>query len=245
MALPSLTGWQTEAIRVTFFASEPVNAQRNKWWETATGTPPENISEKPNSAEYSESGTHLDNFFLEMKITFNRVDWVLYPRAIASSEPPSLGSTQEALHFLIPQIEKWLESTSQPWIRAAYGHTGMLKTENIQEANAALQKYINCSFPEPQKASDLLIQINYQRDSTTSPGLTINRIGKLAGAAAQFFTLGTSPMPTTKELTFLRMELDLSSAAERSTPIDPKLIPHVLREMVSQSEEIFTVGMLP
>lgn len=243
MALPSLTGWKSEAIRITFFASEPVNAQGKNWWSIATGTSPESIASKPNSAEYSEGGPIDGKYFLEMKVTFNRIDWILLPIMAPDSTPPSLGETESALPLLIPFVQKWLESITEKWVRIAYGHTGLFQTENIPSANKAISDYLPEFSIPPENARDVIIQLNYPRQCKTFKELVVNRIIKIMSVTAHFFTVGNTPFPEFKELTFLRMELDLSTNAERNTEIPREHFPEILSEMQNSCKEIFEAGM--
>lgn len=76
MALPDLKEWRVEALRVTLFGTEPFAPTGENWWKIVTGTDPEAAVNKPQSGEYSESGTFL-NGQLELKTAFNRTDWIL------------------------------------------------------------------------------------------------------------------------------------------------------------------------
>ncbi len=247
MALPGIAGWKTELVRVTLFANEPVSAIGKNWWQAATGVAPESVLTKPQASEHTESGPMPNGEgVLEVKVSFNRVDWLHYSTPNMEVEPPTLGEASASLNSLTSFISNWLDSDSTPWIRIAYGAVCQRKAENFISANECLISYCPQLKFDPNQARDLALQVNFPRRSQTSADLEVNRICKLMTSVAQFITFNPGAIaPSISNQHFSRIELDINTPGEQTNIISRTASKELLNEFINQSLDILDSGLKP
>ncbi|CAG4906394.1 hypothetical protein [Paraburkholderia saeva] len=245
MALPELAGWRAEAVRATFIANAPVTANGKGWWQAFTGTAPDTVLSKPNAAEHSESGP-FGVGRLEMKVAFNRVDWVYMPIAEPGPSVPSLGEAQEIMPALNEALAAWLASDDTPFVRTAYGAGLLYPASDVIEGNRAMLAYLPFISMNPELGRDLFFQTNFPRPSSVLDGGVVNRISKLMSATAQVINIGGSgPVPTIQSHYFARVELDLSTTADRTETIPVDKRSTAFNELVTSAIEMMTHGVQP
>lgn len=245
MALPELAGWQMELLRFSFIANEPVTAAGKNWWQTATGSAPETVVSKPNASEHSESGP-FGSGQLEMKVAFNRVDWLYTPQISPGPGAPSLGDITDILESLHTPLTNWLAVDETPYVRLAFGPTMHLQVSDIADANRAVLAYLPFLQINPETARDVFSQINFPCNSATVEGLVINRLNRFMCMTAQMINITPGQaIPIIKTLYFCRTELDFNTDAERTEPIPASRRVDVMRELAVASREMMGGGVRP
>lgn len=245
MALPELAGWKTESLRVTFFANEPVTGAGRNWWQAATGSAPETVVSKPSASEHSESGP-FGSGLLEMKVAFNRVDWIYTP--VISPEPaiPSLGDAAEVLDSLNAPLTSWLAFDETPYVRLAFGPTMHHQVSDIADGNRAVLAYLPFLQIEPVTARDVFSQINFPCNSATVDGLLINRLNKFMCSTAQVINMNRGQaIPMIQTLYYCRCELDFNTDAELAVPIPVDRRVDVMHELAAACREMMSAGVRP
>jgi len=243
MALPEIAGWLMESLRVTFIAGGPVVGVNKNWWRILTGAEPETVTTRSAVAEHSESGPYGEGR-LEMKVTFNRVDWMYTPVPVPGPTVPAIGAADEMLHALEGPIAQWLAAAETPFVRLAYGPTMLRKVDNIVEANKVAQAYLPFLQFDAAVARDVFNQINFPIQSAAVDGLTLNRVSKVMSAVAQVININVGqPVPKIETTTYSRVELDFSSQTDRSEPLSVENQTALLSEMIGQGRAFLEKGV--
>lgn len=243
MELPSIAGWDTEMVRMTFFANEPFSAEGKNWWQLVTGSSPETVVSKPVASEHSESGP-FGQGLLEMKASFNRVDWLYMPTFNPGVGRPSLGSARETLGELVDRLSSWMDSNPASWVRLAFGAVTLLKVDTTADANDVILQYMPFLQFDPEKARDVFIQINYPVDSEVVGELKVNKLSKFMAATAQFVNIGLGAMvPTFKVENFCRAEFDINTSGERSLALPGECVKPLAKELLDCCVEVLSSGV--
>ncbi|WP_157642801.1 hypothetical protein [Burkholderia ubonensis] len=246
MALPELAGWQLESMRASFFANTPIVARDLNWWQALTNHTPEAVVSQPNAGVHSESG-EFGAGRLEMKVTFNRVDWLYTPITTPGPNVPSLGSAEELISSFTEPLSTWLASSSEvAFQRIAFGPALLRQVANVVEGNRAVLAYMPHGGVDPELARDLFFQVNYPRRSNSFDEVTINRLSKFMCATIQYIKIDIgSPLPSFDSLFFCRSELDFNTTADRQQPIPPEKRAGIYEEMVACAIEMISTGVRP
>lgn len=243
MGLPVLATWRVETLRLTVFFGSPVNANGLGWWKRITGEEPESAINRPQAGEYSEVGQYLDGQF-EMKVAFNRADWVLsYP---FSSMPgaPNPAEISQLSNSLFKSFSSLLSETKDPIIRVAYGVVAFHSIESSRQGNDIIGSILPfVKFDSEVESNDLMIQINNPCDSAVRKGLLINRISKLGNMTRQTVEVGPSGIPSVVTDQVLRAEFDISTAVDNTKPLGAELLAPLSIEMKDIAEALLTYGV--
>lgn len=245
MALPELAGWRADSVRVTFIANSQVGAAGKNWWRAATGEEPEVVTTKPQLAEHTESGPFLDGR-LEMKASFNRVDWIYSPIIAPGPAVPTIGEAEAVVRALEAPLARWLEIDDTAYVRLALAPTALRAAEDIAESNRAIQAYVPFLQVDVGAARDVLLQVNFPVSSDTIEGLIINRVSKFMSATAQLINVIVGqPVPTIITSYFCRAEFDINTAAERTEALPAAVRARLLQELVDSALGILRSGVQP
>jgi len=231
MSLPELLAWRVEALRLTVFFSEPVNAQNKLWGKSFAGVEPESIISKPQTGEYTEQGSFREGQF-ELKVAFNRVDWSLsfpFSDLPNSPKPAAIG---EMLEAWLEGVSNWLSILDVKPIRLALGCVAHVPVENEVKANLVVSNYFPfLNLGPDSKFIDASVQINLPYPSSVIKGLDINRIAKLEVATRQIVTIGPAGMPATQTDTVVRAHVDLNTSPNWRSVFDIESCGPVIDEM--------------
>lgn len=246
MALPELTGWRSDSVRVTFIANSQLIAAEKNWWRAATGADPEVVAKKPQAAEHTESGQFMDGR-LEMKVAFNRVDWVYSPIFVPGPTVPTLGEAEVVLRVLEEPLTRWLQLDDMvPFVRIAYAPSAVREVADIPESNQAVHAYVAFLNVDATTARDVFLQVNFPFTSSVVEGLAINRLSKFMSATAQLINVTPGqPMPTLLTKYFCRAEFDINTAAEHVEMLSTDHSSQLLRELIDSAINILRDGVQP
>lgn len=235
MALPALSDWRVEALRVTFFYGEQQDAREKNWWQGVTGgLSPETTQNRPQLGEYLEIGNYLDGQF-EMRVLFNRVDWVLsYPLSGLPDAPVSV-EVEKTAKTLLAAIGTWLETSGTAPLRVAYGSILLFPIESQSEGNRLVSDFLPFFHIDVDSVEDVSLQLNFPRPSSVVDGLSINDLIKLGVLTGQFMELSGGVMPKVVTKHMLRTEFDLSTASDRELSLDAGSIMPLLYDFLAVS----------
>jgi hypothetical protein len=241
MTLPDQKEWRVEALRVTLFGTEPFAPAGENWWKTVTGTDPEAAVNKPQSGEYSESGTFL-NGQLELKAAFNRADWVLSFPFIGMPGTPEPKEMSVLLDEFIAAISGWANTRQLPVTRIAVGSVALQVVQNIATGNMLISKYVPfCDVSANPKVTDLFLQLNVPYASGVTGG-PVNTVTKWAVQERQVFTIGNMGMPQISSNTMILSEFDLSTPAQ-GLSLSLNMFEALATEMKGVIEKTLTDGL--
>lgn len=244
MSLPEIKEWHVETLRLTLFSSVPVNAVGREWWKTVTSAAPEATLNRQNAGEYSESGEFLGGQF-ELRVAFNRVDWLLsYPFSDMPGAP-SPGDIATLTPKWLECLKTWLDNVDFSVVRIAAGSVTVKKVDGYSAGNKVVNDYLHfMSIDRPQDIADLALQVNIPSVFSAVDGLRHNRIAKMAVLDRQMITIGPAGFPTTVVDTVVRNELDMSTAVDNVQPIPTDRLHPLTCEMVDAFLTILREGMV-
>jgi hypothetical protein len=247
--IPDSHDWRVESLRLTAFLRTPLATPPDSWWpELAGGQTPENEINRPREGMWQLDGSvahpGLRPATLTLRGQDRRLDCVL--QAAPTGEPPFdpstayLASYPDALNTFLSLVRNWITAARPDATRLALGIVLTLPVPTRQDGYAALSSYL--PFPIEVDSTDFLYRINRPtRSQALADGTTLNRLS--TWAVVQFDTLvvsiqgGQSTAQALSSVTqpFLacRLELDISTAADRSDPIPPDQFDGLLTEFAA------------
>ncbi|WP_447742314.1 hypothetical protein [Pseudomonas laurentiana] len=243
MTMPELAVWRVEALRITVFGVEPLAAAGQNWWRTVTGQEPETAINRPQSGEYSEIGPFLGGQ-LELKVAFNRADWILsYPLIGLPGAPEPSGTLVSTLREFAFSVSKWTAEKPVAASRVALGSVGYVQVENIKAGNEIVGLYIPyMDLTKVSDLTDLLIQLNTPYESKLLGSARINNVTKWAVLGRQVFAIGPTGMPQIKNDIAVRSEFDLSTATDGAS-VDLSSFGALSSEMIDAVEGVLSAGL--
>jgi hypothetical protein len=211
------------------------------------GQPPETSTAKPNKSELQEVGPFgPGNLVLQFQPF--RIDWVLTPRLEDAPEKTWIGPFSEALKTVNPLMTQWLKNCP-PLNRLAFG---AVVFEPAQDRSIGYEKLAKC-LPDvkidPKGSRDFFFQINRPRNSGVVNGLVVNRLSKWSVSAIIPIRFLMTPESLQQQMgegkQAVRIEVDISTAAEFSGELPQAKLPHIFEELVSLGDEIIEAGDIP
>ncbi|MBU9309858.1 hypothetical protein [Burkholderia multivorans] len=246
MALPDIGAWEVQLLRASFISQQPVGKAED-WWQTAVGVAPEQVTSKPNVLEHSETGAFGPGR-LDMRIAFNRADWIYSAVDAGSPKVPVLGGAADFLSALRNPVKTWLEAKGRevPWVRVAFGAVLLMPVETIKDGNAAIGDYLPIFNAKESDVKDLFLQVNYPRDSKNLEDNVINRLIKLSTLSLQLINITPAgPVPSVSDFIYCRAELDFSTPVEHTSRIPVDKIVGIFDELSDSAEAMMKEGVGP
>lgn len=252
----SYKNWQVELTRITaFYGQLPPEKKEgwNTWWNDLVGVPPEHSSFRQRDSISQHEGP-FNGGVLILALQPGRIDWYLTAKQ-AEEEPDSPGGLSllkpEAIAKFQDLISRWMLLESYPpLIRLAFGQVLLQPVESREAGYLQLRTYLPSVDLRPE-STDFLYQINRPRQSTTVPGLRINRLCKwsviLASKISFIFSTGQkettsfSPRLVDSEQA-CRVELDINTLPEHQSEFDRPTSSAVFEELVLLAKEIAEKG---
>ncbi|MBI6794656.1 hypothetical protein [Pseudomonas syringae] len=243
MGLPDLSAWQVEMLRVTVFFSTPVSAVGMNWWQRVTGMEPESTTNRPQAGEYSEVGQY-QNGQLELKVAFNRLDFIFSYPFSGMPGAPDPGKMEELSSHLVSSVNKVFPGMELPIVRLAFGVVAHCPIPTIDDGNSILEMMVPfIKFDSSVKTSDVLIQVNNPVGSKVAKEITVNRVSKVGVMTRQTVTVGPGGIPDLQVDRVVRAESDMSTDAENVSQIPSAALEDLVLEMKGLSDAFFSVGV--
>ncbi len=250
--LPDISSWHAELFRVTAFTLPDVGNSSGGSWEAVVGSTPESRTVQPRQGIVQESGPFLDGV-LTLNASPLRTDWLLGTNFEKSDEGlPAIGSLTKVVEPFIRAVEKWLISAPATK-RLAWGAVLLQEVSTRIDGYNLLGKYLHHVELDPEGSTDFLYSINRPRPSNILTGGSFNRLTRwsvtkmqalsmqvqLSSNAAPTALLASSPQ---SEIHACRLELDISTPAERNDALPAEMLQPVLGELVGLGLEIAGKG---
>jgi hypothetical protein len=230
--------WRVESVRLTAFVTAPLS--EGKRWAYVVGELPELTTAKPREQSQEERGVFADGQ-LVLLTQPGRVDWQYLPSPEEISTETRSADLSTMLRKFKPAVDRWLESTPQVK-RLAMGVVLLAAVPDRDAGYVALQQYARSLRLAPG-AADVVFQVNRPRTSQVIAGLTVNRLTKWSVAKRQRFEVSDNgKVSSTSETYACRLEVDLSTYAERKEEIPYTSLPELWQEFCVLSFEIAEKG---
>lgn len=238
--------WQTEAIRASCITKLPVEPGAEELWKEIFGLPPEETASRSSQTLRTANGS-IGNGRLEMRVRFNRIDWIMTPEEPPIGKIPSLGPAKEAHLFLTEAILRWLKSGTTPSVvRLAFCPAYFITTESVEESSNMLQDFLAQPSKIFESAQDILVRRNYQTKLRTLPETSLNRISTISTVAVQIISASQdSTTPSFEDRSLLKIEIDINTAANRAQEIPEDKIAPTFSELIAVASEILENGHHP
>lgn len=238
-------------MRLSGFLAPIKDIEPQGWWQQLLGKAPDNSASRPARGEWTLSSEFGANT-LALSVQPGRFDWFLTPDiAKASSDDakfPVLGDLENTTGAFAELMSKWL-TLSPVVIRLAYGAVLLGDVTDRVSGYEELARYLPDIRLDPEKSQDFFYQINRPRKSSVEKDLSINRLSKWSVALVAPVALTVTPQNITSAMgpaSFgCRLELDISTPADLTTPLSGQNLPNLLKEFLALSEEIASIGDVP
>lgn len=247
--------WRPEQLRLTVFPMPGATARLLEWWESVTGSSPDETTSNPKKGSALVVGSFGSNK-LVLRLEPDRIDWLFAPPAPeleglpAEPQFPTIGPLVEALGTFSGIAESWLGRNDLPDVgRIAFGAVLTHHEPDRRSGYLRLPDYVPVRI-DPA-SSDFLYQINIPVASGTGiDGLQINRLSKWSVAALKYFAArftgaAVAQHPVPEPVFALRLELDINTSPGFEGPLPRGRLVEIYRELVSLGSEIAAEGILP
>src|SRR5271157_274073 len=237
---------QTESLRLTSFFAPSVQVAGPTWWADLVGGQPETTTSKPARGEFQQAGP-LSERTLTLSTQPGRVDWFLTPRFEEGVVPEGrwAGRFSDALEAFVPVMTQWLRTCPEV-TRLAFGAIVYEPAVDKVAGYRRLADYLPSVRLDPEGSFDFFYQINRPRSSTAMENLKINRLSKWSVAAFVPVRLalnqGSLHSFVGEGEQACRIELDISTEAERAEELPGANLPSLFEELKNLAVELATKG---
>jgi hypothetical protein len=232
--------WLVQSIRFTSFLM-PEAPVPPETWGAVVGGEPENTIHQRAVALRQDSGSFLDAA-ATLTVLPGRIDWVFMPLQTAEPGFATLGPFPVAAERHLAAMSQWVRSERFPATRRlALGIVLVEPTETRESGYERLRHFID-AVPRGE-ASDFLYQVNRYRASTTDvPELKVNRLAKWSVSQVRMVVVTGGASTLAAPVSFVHLDLDVSSSAEFAGAIPPGSLGAVLDDLRAGASEIATHG---
>ena len=252
----SESGWQVELLRVTAFLSTDLSTK--PLWQSAVGSEPSEVIQKPAEKLFQESGPFGENSRLIMTWRPPRIDWILSATQehIVNNRLPFIGGYDDLINKFVSLTKKWLKdcpALSRLAIGAIVGYPVADPNRGYKKLDKLLP---DVNVPAWGNASDFSYAINRKRNSKKveiDPPLSLNRLTKWSCITTTGYGLFLDPsagkfqqLETLPQLSFVRLELDVNTVPRSPDHHlqNETLIP-VFDELCDLAKELMERGDMP
>jgi hypothetical protein len=232
--------WRVRGVRFTFFLMPDVAVSPDTWRDVV-GTDPDNVTQQRATGLRQEAGPFMESM-ASLTVLPGRVDLVFAPLENPETNFTTLGDFPPSAEPYITLISRWVRSGRFPGARRlAFGLNLIEPTESREAGYQHLRRFIGDAVPSGN-ASDFLYQVNRYRPSVAGvANLQVNRLAKWSVAQFQLFVVAAGGSPAfAPPLTFVNLELDVSTSADFPGPIPPDALGPVWDDVLSGATEIAT-----
>lgn len=244
--------WQVESLRLTAFVIGGVHdpKQADAWWNSTVGQQPEMDQHNRTNGLDQLAGKIFDGTCsLTLASQPGRVDWIL--SAAPSSELagfPTMNCLEDVLHKFKALLDSWV-AVSPKLNRMAFGAVLRMPVENKEQGYVRIASLLPAIKLDAKGSSEFSYSINRPRKLKSDTELTINRLSHWAVVQIRSIVLpviGFVPQQSiTPEIIACRLEIDISTDAERQVALETDKLPALFKELTEQTKEIATLGDIP
>lgn len=249
---PYALAWQAESLRLTVFVTEGAHesTQAVAWWNSTVGQQPEMDQHNRASGLVQLSGKVFDGTCsLTLASQLGRVDWILSappPSELAGF--PTVGCLKDVLHKFIELLCPWL-AVSPKLTRMALGAVLVIPVEDREQGYIRISSFLPSIELDAKGSSEFTYSINRPRKLKIDTELIVNRLSRWAVVQIRSIVLpgiGFVPLQSiSPEFSACRLEIDISTDAERQVALDPDKLPAFFNELAELTNEIATLGDIP
>lgn len=236
------TSWSADHIRLSLFGSEGWSASIETVFSEIFGGVPESITNKPSINESSALGVWND-LKLEVKRTFNRIDFIIQQPSLDGVPLPLIKDVQTVIPIFTSLISKWAALQGQEVVRIALGCNAYLLSSNIKDSYLKLRDLVKVISVDVERFKEFRFQVNLPISSTASNDIIINRLSNWAAIILRSGLIMPAGTQTFNEDYYVSCTLDVNTDGERTEPITRELIEKISNELSSNCVDILIKGI--
>lgn len=235
--------WSADHLRVSLFASDDWSASVDDVFSGVFGAVPELTTNRPAANEASAVGV-WEGLRLEVKRTFNRIDFIVQDRPTEAMGPmPLIEDAKSVMPVFSSLIAKWASSQPKGIIRIALGCNAFLLSKSVEDSYVKLKGLIKVIDIDVSRFREFRFQVNLPITSSVSPDITINRLSNWASIAIRAALIGVEAPRYIDDKHYVSCSLDVNTNGERTQPINVDLIERIIEELSQNCAEILDLGI--
>jgi hypothetical protein len=233
--------WSAELLRLSLFASEPVQASGSDW-KAITGQEESETRHALPGGGRSYVGVHRDSQ-LTISSFGQRLDIIRSaPAAPQELRAPIFGQWEEVREAFVRETEQWLASVRFHVVRVAFSCVLLAEAKDRLGAYELLRTFLKSVQVDPVGMRELVFRVNWPQKSGTVHELLLNRITSWTSIRLKRLLLQVGPAtasvsPGAEELNFVRLEIDHNTDENRSDPFDRAQLVPIYRELIALASE--------
>lgn len=237
--------WSPANFRLTTFVSEEIAGDYANWWESVTGSAPDEVKEERRISRSTVSGPWEDGE-LKLIVQLARIDWVYESKKeLISKTIPTLGDFAAQSLVFQNAMGKWFQVSDCPSVnRLAFGVTLLHAASVMKDAFSFLNGRIPVTLYD-DGSSDLLYQINRPQPSKSDDLIVINRLSKWSVITFSQQVLSAEGTLKAADIFAATLELDINTAPSSDLSLSPTNMGVLLGEFVTLAQEIAINGDKP
>lgn len=237
------TTWSADHLRASLFTSDVWTAPVESIFSGAFGVEPETITNKPAASESSAIGV-WNGFRLEVKRTFNRIDFILQAIPSEAAGPmPLIHDATSVLPKFSSLIAKWASNQAQGVIRVALGCNAFLAAENVEAGYIKLKELIKVIDIDVNRFREFRFQVNLPFSSSVSEETTINRLSNWGVIGLRAALIGVEAPRYFDDKHYVSCSMDVNTNAERTQPISIDLLEKLIEELSLTCSTVLEAGI--
>ena len=222
--------WSADHLRVSLFSKDVWSTPAEDIFSNVFEGSPETITNKPTVNEFSAVGS-WEGLRLEVKRTFNRIDFVVQAMPSETEPMPLIKDVQLVLPRVSSRIARWVSTQSQGVVRIALGCNALLLSQSNEDSYVKLKNLIKVIDVDVGRFKEFRFQVNLPSPSSVSPDITINRLSNWASIALRSALLGIDAPQFFDDKNYVSCSLDVNTDGERNLPITVDLIEKLTEEL--------------
>lgn len=237
-----MKNWLVQRLRFSAFIPDATLDPLSTIWPLISEVPPESDESRPRERLHRMAAPEADSV-LEVVSLPGRFDIIKSPDVQAEIQPivhfgdadSQLSNFVERIHLLLDKLGSTINIH-----RLALGVVLIRKVDSRKLAYEELGKLLLVNL-DPEKSRDFLYQINYPEIFELDSGsIELNRLSRWSAMRTQHFMFAPNekgePIPgrsgLAREETFVRCEIDNSSAAEINDPFSANSMHLILNRLI-------------
>ncbi len=232
--------WVTEQLRLSAFSSDPFPATERDWQRITGQEEAENRTAIAGGKMFAGS---FQGGTLSLAYSGLRADIILNATVKETTDEPqlpSIGQWSDTSASFQDTVNKWLEQTTVPMVRLAFGAILLHQVDTRETAYKTLDELLFSVEANP-KMRELLFRCNWPVESSVVRGLMINRITtwssiRVAQSRLQITgeSFNVSPGPA---LDAVRLEIDHNTDQANAAPFDKGHLVPIFEELLELAQQ--------
>lgn len=238
-----ISSWKANHFRVSFFSEKLWSVTPEFVFQKAFGTEPDTTSQRQSAGESIAAGIWNSNR-IEIKKTFNRLDFFLAPNPTEESIFPLFEEIPKLLNELIEAIAIWANSQTDEILRIAIGAGALLPTETRLEGYQKLKNLVRFINIDENRFRDFQLQINLPKENSSTLHLSINRISQWSALVIKAGIMnGPGASQPTEDRYYCSCIPDINTDSENKSPFSSDLLFPLMRELSAELIQILDKGI--